>query len=85
MPSKLEARVTEHDRQIAAIRKLILVGMKMINEAQVQAKENRALARENQAQIKALAASQRETDRMLRGLIQSLERGRNGHGKANIR
>jgi hypothetical protein len=85
MPSKLEARVTEHDRQIAAIRKLILVGMKMINEAQAQAKENRALARENQVQIKALAVSQRETDRMLKGLIQSLERGRNGHSRADIR
>jgi hypothetical protein len=83
--SKLVARVTEHDRQIAAIRKLILVGMKMINEAQAQAKENRALARKNQVQIKALAASQRETDRMLKGLIQSLERGRNGHSRADIR
>jgi hypothetical protein len=78
LPSKLEARVTEHDRQIAAIRKLIVVGMKMINQAQVQAKEN-------WAQIKALAASQRETDRMLKGLIQSLERGRNGHSRADIR
>ena len=27
---KLEARVSEHDRQIAAIRKLVLQGMKMI-------------------------------------------------------
>ena len=77
MPSKLEARVTEHDRQIAAIRKLILAGMKMINESQ-------ALARENQAQIKALAAAQHETDRMLKGLIRSLERGRNGHSKTDI-
>ncbi len=31
--------------------------------------------------INSLAASQRETDRMLKGLIRSLERGRNGHGK----
>jgi hypothetical protein len=31
MPSKLETSVTEHDRQIAAIRKLILTGMKMLN------------------------------------------------------
>jgi hypothetical protein len=66
MPSKLEARVTEHDRQIAAIRKLILTGMKMLNETQTQ--------------VKALATSQRETDRMLQGLIRSLERGgHNGH------
>ena len=72
------SRVTEHDRQIAAIRKLILAGMKMISDGQVLAKENRA-------QIKALAASQRETDRMLKGLIQSLDRGRNGHGRTDIR
>ena len=66
MPGKLEARVTEHDRQIAAIRKLILTGMKMLSETQTQ--------------MKALAASQRETDRMLQGLIRSLERGgHNGH------
>jgi len=31
VPGSLEARVSEHDRQIAAIRKLILQGMKMIN------------------------------------------------------
>ena len=66
MPGKLEARATEHDRQIAAIRKLILAGMKMLSETQTQ--------------MKALAASQRETDRMLQGLIRSLERGgHNGH------
>ena len=59
MPSKLETRVTEHDRQIAAIRKLILTGMKMLNETQTQ--------------VKALTASQRETDRMLQGLIRSLD------------
>jgi hypothetical protein len=59
MPGKLETRVTEHDRQIAATRKLILTGMKMLN---------------------ALTASQRETDRMLQGLIRSLKGGgHNGH------
>jgi len=31
MPSKLEIRVAQHDREIAAIRKLILHGMKIIN------------------------------------------------------
>jgi hypothetical protein len=32
-------------------------------------------------EIRDLAASQRETDRMLKSLIRSLERGGNGHGK----
>jgi len=70
MPGKLETRVTELDRQIAAIGKLILAGMKMLNETQTQ--------------VKALATSQRETDRMLQGfLIRSIERGgHNGHQSA---
>jgi hypothetical protein len=34
MPGKLETRVTDHDCQIAAIRKLILTGMKMLVETQ---------------------------------------------------
>ena len=43
MPSKLETRVTQHDREIAAIRKLVLQGMKMLVE--------------NGTQIKALAVT----------------------------
>jgi len=38
MPSKLEARVTQHDREIAAIRKLVLQGMKMLVENGTQIK-----------------------------------------------
>jgi len=68
MPSKLEARVTQHDREIAAIRKLILQGMKMLVE--------------NRAEIKALAVAQRVTEKNLDRFIRSLERGGpNGHGK----
>jgi hypothetical protein len=63
------SRVTEHDRQIAAIRKVILAGVKLINDGQVLAKENRA----NQS---AGRLTQRETD---------LHRGRNGHGGTEIR
>ena len=64
MPSKLEARVAQHDREIAAIRKLILVGMKMTNR-------NSELARRNEEMIRALAESQRKTDRLLREFIDS--------------
>ena len=78
MPSKREARVTQHDREIAAIRKLVLQGMKMLVE--------------NGAQIKALAAAQRATDKRLDALsitvdrfVRSLERGgSNGHSKTKI-
>jgi len=71
MPSKLEARVTQHDREIAAIRKLILQGMKMLVE--------------NRAEIKALAVAQRVTEKNLDRFIRSLERGgSNGHGKTDL-
>jgi hypothetical protein len=72
--TKLEARASQHDREIAAIRKLILTGMKMIAGMQ-------ATQREIQRDVKALAASQRETDRELKALIRSLRGGTNGHGK----
>ena len=71
MPSKLEAHVAQHDREIAAIRKLILQGMKMLVE--------------NRAEIKALAVAQRATDKNLDRFIRSLERGgSNGHSKTGI-
>jgi hypothetical protein len=71
MLSKLEARVAQHDREIAAIRKLILQGMKMLVE--------------NRAEIKALAVAQRVTEKNLDRFIRSLERGgSNGHSKTNI-
>jgi septal ring factor EnvC (AmiA/AmiB activator) len=72
--TKLEARVSEHDRQIAAIRKLILTGMKMLNQ----------LAGENvemRKQLRELAGEQRETARQLQAFIRSMRRGSNGHQK----
>jgi len=76
MPA-LKERVDKHDREIAAIRKLILTGLRMISE--------------NAKQIRELRASQKETDRQLREtnqrldrFIQSLERG-NGNGHKTAR
>lgn len=66
-----------HDREIAAIRKLVLTGMKMLNgliESQ----------RRLEASHRRLEASQRETDRQLQILIRSLQRGGNGHSKRAI-
>jgi hypothetical protein len=86
--TKLETRVSEHDRQIAAIRKLILQGMKMINSlSALQRKTEAGLLRlEGQQEatrqdLRELAASQRKTDAQLQAFIRSLERGRNGHSK----
>jgi len=61
----LKERVDKHDREIAAIRKLIHMGMKMLVKLEEEVRE--------------LAASQRETDRQLQAFIRSLRRGSNGH------
>ena len=70
----LKARVDQHDREIAAIRKLILAGMKLLNRT------NERLDR--------LVTAQRETDRQLKSLradvqalVNTLRRGTNGHTK----
>jgi len=42
VPSKLEARVSQHDREIAAIRKLVVTGMKMIAGMQTVQREIQA-------------------------------------------
>lgn len=59
-------------REIAAIRKLILAGMKMLaaNEKQI---------RENGRQVGELQAQQRETSREPQAFIRSLRRGGIGY------
>jgi hypothetical protein len=69
----LKERVDRHDREIAAIRKLILTGMKMFVKLQ---EEHVAFRRE----MRELRASQRETERELKAFIRSLRRGSNGRG-----
>jgi len=91
LPTKLEARVSKHDREIAATRKLIVQGMKMINAVSAnQRKHDENLLRmEGQMEVvrkemRELAASQRRTETMLQNFIRSMERGnngRNGHQK----
>jgi septal ring factor EnvC (AmiA/AmiB activator) len=73
--------LAKHDREIAAIRKLLLTGMKMLTHT------NERLDRLTD-QVERLPAAQRETDkqvretnRQLQALIGSLRRGNNGHGK----
>jgi hypothetical protein len=71
MATKLEKRVDQHDREIAAIRKVLWQGVKVLAQ--------------NQTQIKALTAAQRRTEETLNRFIRSLERGeRNGHGKTKL-
>ena len=73
----VKERLDRHDREIAAIRKLILAGMKMLNRSQDR------MDRIERSQ-ETLLGSQRETDRMLKELIRSLRGGTNGHQKKAI-
>jgi predicted nucleic acid-binding Zn-ribbon protein len=80
MPSRimtLKQRADQHDREIAAIRKLILTGMKMLNR--------------NQTQINQLSAAQKTTEQNLQRLeasveqlVNGLRRGGNGHAKLDL-
>jgi hypothetical protein len=71
-------RIDRHDREIAAIRKLIFTGMKMLG------KHDQNLLRLEE-EVRALTSSQRETDRQLQNLIRSLQgTAQNGHAKRPI-
>jgi chemotaxis protein histidine kinase CheA len=77
--TKLEERVSKHDREIAAIRKLILTGMKMLNQLAGENVETRKQLRELAVEQRETARQLRETDRQLQAFIRSLRRGTNGH------
>jgi signal transduction histidine kinase len=65
----LKERVDRHDREIAAIRKLILTGMKLFVKL-----EREHIAFRNE--MRELAAAQRETAQELRAFIRSLRPAR---------
>lgn len=66
----LKERVDKHDREIAAIKKLMLGGMKMLTRIEDK--------------VDKLADSQLKTDQQLHLLIQSLNRS-NGNGHKDKR
>jgi hypothetical protein len=72
MPSKLEARVSKHDTEIAAIRKLIRLGMRLLADTQIKLNE--------------IADAHKETEKSLNRFIRSMERGsvRNGRAKTDL-
>lgn len=74
----LKERADLHDREIAAIRKLILTGMKMINRNQEQIDELRALQKVTEQGLQDLRASVKE-------FVDSMRRGGNGHSKRPLR
>ncbi len=66
----------KHDREMAAIRKLIRTGMHMLVKNEEQIKKNEEL-------VKDLAKAQKTTEVKLQALIDSLRRGRNGRHSKN--
>jgi hypothetical protein len=78
--AKAEARQAQAEvkaeRQMAAIRKLIQTGMRMIVK-------NEELVKVTQAELRELAAVQKVTETKLQGLIDALRRGRNGSHRKN--
>jgi hypothetical protein len=78
--AKAEARQAQAEakaeRQMAAIRKLIQTGMRMIVK-------NEELVKVTQAELRELTAVQKVTETKLQGLIDALRRGRNGSHRKN--
>lgn len=72
MPTK--EHLSKHDREVAAIRKLILLGMKLLNLQQQESLKFRKDLRE-------LQQAQKKTDAALRSLIESRA---NGHTKRKV-
>ena len=75
--ASFKERVDQHDREIAAIRKLLHTGMKMFVKLE---EEHIAFRKE----LRELAAQQRATAREVENFIRSLRRGSNGHTKRSI-
>jgi hypothetical protein len=71
------------ERQMAAIRKLIQTGMRMIVKNEELVKATQAELRELAVAQKELAAAQKVTETKLQGLIGALRRGGNGSHRKN--
>ncbi|HLK67509.1 MAG TPA: hypothetical protein VKU19_28930 [Bryobacteraceae bacterium] len=70
-------RLDSHDRQIAAIRKLLQTGMRML----VKMQEDQQAMRKD---LRELAAMQKRTEASLQSLINTMKRGGNGHTKRGV-
>lgn len=63
-------RLDQHDKQIAAIRKLVEAGMKIVVR--------------NQRQLGELAAAQKKTEASLKAFIDTMRGAGNGHTKRKL-
>ena len=73
----VKERLDRHDREIAAIRKLIHTGMKMLVRIEDDLKELAAAQ-------KQMAAAQKQTEKSLQALIDSMRGAGNGHSKRKV-
>jgi hypothetical protein len=73
----VKGHIETHDRQIAAIRKILQAGMRMLAKSQ---EEHQAIRKE----LRELAAMQKKTEANLQALIDTLKRGGNGHSKRAV-
>ena len=75
----LKQRIDQHDREIAAIRKLMMTGMKMLVRSEKRIDSlNNAIDRLERSQLKT-DAQLLKTDAQLQSFIRSLKGGGNGH------
>ncbi|HUI80822.1 MAG TPA: hypothetical protein VLY24_23010 [Bryobacteraceae bacterium] len=73
----LKQSVDQHDREIAAIRKLLLTGTKMLNQVIVVQKRSEARLERLETGVARLEASVQQP-------VDSLRRGGNGHTKRKV-
>jgi hypothetical protein len=67
---KTQEHLEKHDRQIAAIRALVLEGMRLVVETRKD--------------IRTLAAAQKRTEASLQTLINTMQRGGSGHPRTKV-
>lgn len=82
MPKEtVTAHLSRHDREIAAIRKLLLTGMKMLERYR---EETQKYAIESRKEMKELREAQKRTEASLKAFIDTMRGVGNGHAKGTV-
>lgn len=81
--ARTEAHIATIERQMTALQKIVLTGMKMVNKLAEGQKKLVEGHREVRDELKELARAQRVTETKLQGLIDSMRRGGNGRHSRN--
>jgi hypothetical protein len=89
--ASFKERIDRHDREVAAIRKLIHAGMKMIvkhDQNFLRLEGDQIILRQEQIafqrELRELRAAQRETERLIQAFVRSMERGGNGRRSGRV-